>query len=94
MDSDKAASYGISYEDIRQTLYAAYGNAQIATLYGQTNDYQVILEVAKESQRNPADIKQLYVRGEGGKLVQLDAIASLSQTTGPLSVNHQGNCPP
>jgi HAE1 family hydrophobic/amphiphilic exporter-1 len=93
VDQDKAASYGVSYDAIRQTLYAAYGNAQIATLYGQTNDYAVIMEVQDKDQQTPEAIKQLYVRGKDNQLVPLDAIASLSQSSSPLSVNHQGQLP-
>ena len=93
VDQDKAASMGITYQDIRQVLYAAYGTQQVATLYTQTNDYQVILEVAPDSQLTPENIKDIYVRGKDGKLVPLDTIATLTQGTGPLAINHQGQLP-
>ena len=93
VDQEKAASMGISYDDVRQILYSAFGNAQVATLYTPSNDYQVILEVKQEAQQSPQDIRNLYVRAHDGKLVPLDAIARVAQGTGPLSVNHQGQLP-
>ncbi len=93
IDRDKAASLGVSFDDVRQTLYAAFGNAQVATLYKPSNSYQVILEVADAAQRVPDDIKKLYVRGKDGKLIPFDTLVTLVQTTGPLSVNHQGQMP-
>jgi len=93
VDQDKAASYGIGYDAVRQTLYAAYGNAQVATLYGQANDYAVIMEVADKDRQTPTAIKALHVRGKDGQLVSLDSIATLTQATSPLSVNHQGQMP-
>lgn len=93
VDRDKAASFGVNFDDVRQTLYSAFGNAQIATLYGQANEYKVILEVGGKDRQAPSDIKKLYVRGQGGKLIPLDTIVDLQQTTAPLSVNHQGQLP-
>ncbi len=93
VDQEKAASLNVSYEDIRKTLYSAFGNAQIATLYTPANDYAVILEVAPEFQRNIEDIKNLYVRAKDGKLVQMDSMVTITLSTAPLSVNHQGQMP-
>ena len=93
VNQEKAASLGVSYDDIRQTLYAAFGTAQVATLYTPSNDYQVILEVAPEFQDKIDDIKNLYVRTKDGTLVPLEGLANLVQGTGPLSVNHQGQLP-
>lgn len=93
LDQEKAASMGVDFDDVRQVLYSAYGTAQVATLFTPSNDYQVILEVTPESQQSPESIKNLYVRSKDGKLVPLDAIATLVQGTGPLSINHQGQMP-
>lgn len=93
VDQEKAASMGITFDDVRQALYSAYGTSQVASLYTPSNDYQVILEVALNAQQKPESIKNLYVRGKDGKLVPLDAIASMVQGTGPLSINHQGQLP-
>ncbi len=93
INQDKAASYGVNYDAIRQTLYAAFGNAQVATIYGQTNDHAVIMEIAAQDLSDPAAIKQLFVRGQDGQQVPLDAIASISQGKSALSVNHLGQLP-
>lgn len=93
VDQEKAARMGVSFDDVRQVLYAAFGTAQVATLYTPSNDYQVILEVPSTAQRTPDDIKSLYVRSQDGKLVPLDAVVSIVQGTAPLSINHQGQLP-
>jgi len=115
LDQEKAASMGITYDDVRQLLYSAFGTAQVATLYTPSNDYQVIVEVTPEAQQLPTDVKNLYVRGKdlatperngavsastaagfaqaSGKLVPLDTIATITQGTGPLLINHQGQLP-
>lgn len=93
VDQDKAASFGVTFAAIRDALYAAYGNAQVATLYGQANDYAVIMEVQAEDQRTPDAVRQLHVRGSNDRLVPIDAIATLSLGASPLSVNHQGQLP-
>lgn len=93
LDQEKAARMGVSFDDVRQVLYAAFGTAQVATIYTPSNDYQVILEVPTTAQRTPDDIKNLYVRSKDGKLVPLDSVASIVQGTGPLSINHQGQLP-
>jgi HAE1 family hydrophobic/amphiphilic exporter-1 len=93
VDQEKAASLGVTYDDVRKVLYAAYGTQQAATLYTQSNDFQVILEAAPESQRSPDDIKTLYVRSKDGRLVPLDTFVTVTQGLGGLTVNHQGQLP-
>jgi len=93
LDQEKAARMGVDFEDVRQALYAAFGTAQVATLYTPSNDYMVILEVPSGAQKTPDDIKNIYVRSKAGQLVPMDAVASVVQGTGPLSINHQGQLP-
>jgi hydrophobic/amphiphilic exporter-1 (mainly G- bacteria), HAE1 family len=93
IDRDKAASLGISYNDVRQALYAAYGSAQVATLYTPSNDYPVILEIAPKFQTSPDDIRNIHLRAQDGSLVSLDTIATVTRTTAALSINHQGQLP-
>jgi hydrophobic/amphiphilic exporter-1 (mainly G- bacteria), HAE1 family len=93
IDQEKAASYGVTSEDVRRLLYAAYGTQQVGTLYTPSNDYQVILEASAKAQHGPQDVKSLHVRSAAGQLVPLDAIATVSQGIGALSVNHQGQLP-
>lgn len=93
VDQAKAASYGVTYDDIRQTLYSAYGNAQAATLFMPSNDYQVVLEVMPDAQQTPEDMAKLYIRGKSGALVPLPSVATISRSLAPLSINHQGQLP-
>ncbi len=93
IDQAKAASVGLDYNDIRQGLYAAFGTSQVASLYTDSNDYAVIMEVSDEYQKSPEDIGKLYLRGQGDKLVPLESIATITRAPGPLSVNHQGQLP-
>ena len=93
VDQEKAASMGLTYDSIRQALYAAFGTSQVASLYTSSNDYAVILEVAPGFQKSPEDIAKLYIKGSDGQMVQLNAIASVIRAAGPLSVNHQGQMP-
>jgi HAE1 family hydrophobic/amphiphilic exporter-1 len=93
IDREKAAVYGITIDQVRQELYNAYGNRQVATIYTATNDYQVILESGKEFQSNPSDLSHLYIKAANGQMVPLDAVARLVPTVAPLQVNHQGAAP-
>lgn len=95
VDQQKAASVGISYDDIRQALYAAFGESQVASLYKPSNDYAVILEVAPEFQQRPEDIGKLYVRSRSNpeRIVPLESVATIERGLAALVVNHQGQLP-
>ena len=93
IDRDKAASLGISAAQIEDALYSAYGTRQISTIYADTNQFQVILELKPEYQLDAAALSLLYVRSSGGTLVPLDAVAKISQGYGPLTINHSGQLP-
>ncbi len=91
VDQQKAASLGVTFDDIRRTLFSAYGSEQVATIYTSTDDYAVILEVATDFQNSVEYINQLYVTGSegGGNSVPLSAFVTLSRGTTALSINHQ-----
>ncbi|MBI1214988.1 MAG: MMPL family transporter [Alphaproteobacteria bacterium] len=97
VDQQKAASLGITYDDVRQALYSAYGNSQIASLYTSSDDYAVIFEVAPKFQTSIEDMSRIYVAGTAagnpGHVVPLDNIATITRGTAPLSINHQGQMP-
>jgi HAE1 family hydrophobic/amphiphilic exporter-1 len=90
---DKAASLGVTVEQIEDALYSAYGARQVSTIFADTNQYQVILELKPEYQRDAAALSLLYVRSSTGALVPLDALARISHGYGPLSINHSGQLP-
>ncbi|MBP8645313.1 MAG: efflux RND transporter permease subunit [Syntrophobacteraceae bacterium] len=90
IDRDKALALGVSAEQIENTLYNAYGSRQVSTIYTPTNQYWVILEVQPEFQMSPAALSMLYVRSSSDRLVPISTVARLTQTVGPLTVNHTG----
>jgi HAE1 family hydrophobic/amphiphilic exporter-1 len=93
IDRDKAASLGISATQIEDALYSAYGTRQISTIYADTNQFQVILELKPDYQADAAALSLLYVRSSSGVLVPLDAVARMTRGYGPLTINHSGQLP-
>jgi hydrophobe/amphiphile efflux-1 (HAE1) family protein len=93
MDRDAASRYGISARLIDQTLYDAFGQRQIATLYTETNQFHVVMEVQADQRATPDAIDSLYLRSADGKLVPLSALGKATAGSMPLSVNHQGQFP-
>jgi hydrophobic/amphiphilic exporter-1 (mainly G- bacteria), HAE1 family len=87
IDRDQASALGISSDQIRQTLYNAFGSRQIATIYTPATDYQVIMEADASFQRDPGVISRLLLRTASGTNVPLEAIAKISPTVGPLAIN-------
>ncbi len=93
IDRNRALSVGITPDQIANTLYDAYGNRRVTTIQTSSNQYDVILEVPPEDQRNPAALKDLYIRSNQSKMVPLAAVADLKQTVAPLSISHIGQLP-
>jgi hydrophobe/amphiphile efflux-1 (HAE1) family protein len=93
IDRDRAATLGLTPQQIEETLYSAYGSRQVSTIYTPTNQYYVVMEVAPEFQRDPDDLSSLYLRARNGQLVPIDAVARIERTVGPLTVNHLGQVP-
>jgi len=93
IDRDKAASFQVNTEQIESTLFSAYGSRQISLIYTPTNTYNVILQLEPKYQMDPEALGMLYVRSSTGKLVPLNAVGSLSEDLGPLSINHSGQLP-
>ena len=93
IDRDRALALGVSPDEIANTLYSAYGERRIATITAATNEYDVILEVLPEDQRDPAALSKLYLRNAVNKLIPLAAVTQVRQSVAPLSVNHIGQLP-
>src|SRR2546427_3942 len=93
IDRDKASALGVSAQQVEDALYTAYGTRQISTIYAPNNEYRVIMELAPLYQRDPSALSLLYIRSNSGQLVPLNAVAGLTATLGPLSVNHLGQLP-
>ncbi|MEH2192870.1 MAG: efflux RND transporter permease subunit [Nostoc sp.] len=93
VDHDKAATLGITAQQVEQTLSAAYGSSQVSTIYTPNDQFYVILEVKPEFQRDPTALSMLYVQSSTEKLVPLSAIANITQNVGPLTVTHVAQLP-
>jgi len=93
IDRDRAASLGVTAQQIESALYDAYGSRQVSTIYTPNNQYMVVMELRPEFQRDVNALRMLYVRSQKGDLVPLSAVANLTQDVGPLSVTHQGQLP-
>jgi len=93
IDRDRAEALGITAQQIEEALYNAYGSRQISTIYAPNNQYRVIIELEPQYQKDPSALSMLYIRSSTDKLVPLNAVAKLTQSVGPLSVNHLGQLP-
>ena len=90
VDRDKASRLNVLPQDIDNTLYDAFGQRQISTIFTQLNQYRVILEVEPSYQQNPAALTKIYVKSATGQLVPLSAFATMTPMTAPLVITHQG----
>ncbi|HXE94765.1 MAG TPA: MdtB/MuxB family multidrug efflux RND transporter permease subunit [Dongiaceae bacterium] len=93
IDRPTAARFGITPQQIDDTLYDAFGQRQISTIFTELNQYRVILGVKPEFQQNPGGLHSLFLRGSGGGQVPLGAVTRIAETTGPLVINRQGQFP-
>jgi len=93
IDRDRAAAAGVTADQVERALYSAYGSGQVSTIYTPGNQYWVVMELLPQFQRDAGALEMLYVRSTGGALVPLASVVTLTQTLGPLSVNHIGQQP-
>jgi multidrug efflux pump len=93
IDRDTASRLGIFPADIDNTLYDAFGQRQVSTIFTQLNQYHVVLEVANNFQQNPEALKNIYVRSSTGQQVPLSAFTRFEPGTASLVINHQGQFP-
>ena len=93
VNRDTASRLGITAQVIDDTLYDAFGQRQVATMFTQLNQYRVVLEVKPELALHPDDLRRIYVPTPDGGQVPLTAIATFSPAPTSLSVNHQGQFP-
>jgi multidrug efflux pump len=93
IDRDNASRLGISMQQIDDTLYDAFGQRLVSTMFTQLNQYHVVLEVAPGFRRNPDSLDDVYIRSSNGTQVPLSTISHMETSTVPLTVNHQGQFP-
>jgi HAE1 family hydrophobic/amphiphilic exporter-1 len=93
IDRDAAGRLGISAEDIDTALYDAFGERPATKVFTALNQYDVVLEVAPQFRADPDALNAVYLRSATGAPVPLSQVASVTTTTAPLVINHQGGFP-
>jgi multidrug efflux pump len=93
IDRDTASRLGIPTQMIDNTLYDAFGQRLVSTVFTQMNEYHVVMEVAPEFQRSPEALSRIYARSTNGTQVPLSAFTHYESSRTSLAVNHQGQYP-
>jgi hydrophobic/amphiphilic exporter-1 (mainly G- bacteria), HAE1 family len=93
VDPDAAARLGVTPAAIDSTLYDAFGQRQVSTLYKRYNQHYVVLEADPVFLSDPGSLDKIYVRSSNSRLVPLSALAKYQMGNTYLSVNHQGQFP-
>ena len=93
IDREKASALGLNAQQVEDALFTAYASRQISTILTPNNEYQVIVELEPQYQRDSSALSMLYVRSSTGKLVPLHEVGRLKPSVGPLTVNHLGQIP-
>ncbi len=100
MDRDKISALGLTATQVETALYNSFGTRQVSQIYAPNNEYQVILGVAPEYQRDPEALSMLYVRSANvppgavmGPLVPLSTVATVKTDAGAQAVSHSGQLP-
>src|SRR5204863_5621435 len=93
INRQRAGQLGVNLQAVNDTLNDAFAQRQISTIYGQANQYRVVLEALPMYQRDPSILSKLYLPGVAGAQVPLSAVATLTRTTAPLSISHLAQFP-
>ncbi len=93
IDRDTASRLGILPQAIDNTLYDAFGQRQVSTIFTQLNQYHVVLEADPQFQQNPEALKDIYVKSNTGAQVPLSAFSHFQSSNTALAINHQGQFP-
>ncbi len=92
-DRQTASRLGLTPQMIDDTLYDAFGQRQVSTMYTPLNQYHVVMQVEPRFWQSPNGLKEIYLHPSGGGIVPLGAVAHYQPATAPLAVNHQGQFP-
>jgi multidrug efflux pump len=94
IDRDAIGRFGVSPQTIDDTLYNAFGQRQVATVFGQLDQHRVILEVAPSFQEDASSLQKLYVRSTiTGQMVPLSVLTKSEMSVAPLTINHTDQFP-
>ena len=90
IDRDRANTLGISIDNLRSTLYSAFGERQVSTIYTSVDSYQVIMELEPAARQDERAFSEVFMRSNTGALVPLSSFATVERSVGPTSINHVG----
>jgi HAE1 family hydrophobic/amphiphilic exporter-1 len=93
LDREQIAALGLTVDQVQNALNSAYGQRQVSQIFAPNDEYQVVMQVAEQYQRDPAALSMLSVTTPDGKLVPLSSVVTTRQTVGPQSINHAGQLP-
>jgi multidrug efflux pump len=93
VDRVRAGQFGVSLQSVSEALNNAFAQRQISTIYGQANQYRVVLEVDPRYRSDPASLEMMRFPGAGGVQVPLAAFARIERGTAPLAISHQEQFP-
>ncbi|MFU8927074.1 multidrug efflux RND transporter permease subunit [Acinetobacter puyangensis] len=93
VNRDAAARLGVNLQDISEALQSAYAQRQIATLYTQSNQYRIVLEVDSQYATGIESLAQTYIKNDQDQPILLSAIANIEQKTAPTIIQQQGQFP-
>ncbi len=93
IDRDTASRLGIGMQQIDDTLYDAFGQRLVSTMFTQSNQYHVVLEVSRDFRNNPQDLSSIFIHSASGGEVPLSSFSRVEETHAPLTINHQGQFP-
>ncbi len=93
IDRDTAGRLGVTTAAIDNVLYNAFGQRLVSTIFTQSNQYRVVLEVKPEFRKGPPALRELYVPSSTGMQVPLSAVTQLVEKPSALAINHQGQFP-
>ena len=93
VDREQASRLNVLTQAIDDTLYDAFGQRQVSTIFTQLNQYRVVLEVEPQYQFSPESLNKIYVKSGTGQMVPLSAFAKAKIGTAPLAIVHQGQFP-
>jgi len=93
LDRDRISALGLTADQVESALNSAYGTRQVSVISAPDDQYQVIMQVSPEFQRDPNALASLYMQSPAGPLIPLSTVVTTRQTVGPQSVNHTGQLP-
>jgi HAE1 family hydrophobic/amphiphilic exporter-1 len=93
INRERAGQLGVSASEIENTLYNAFGQKQVSTIYTSSNNYWVVMELLPQFQQDVRSLGMLWVRSSQGKVVPLSTVADFRLGVGPVTVNHSGQLP-